>query len=869
MTYWICLGLSISALIVSAIVLIAAGLGRRLKSRVSFFFFYLVLFNLLSALPELPIGLLIGTPGVGVRVVLKLLNYLTYVFSSLSIIAFANYVYEYLSIKATVSRRPLQVATVIGCANLVLTAIAEATNLYSWFDELNNYHQTDLFWVGYVPYVAVFAICSFMLTKHIKALRMREWVVLMLYGAIPCVCYLLESLYEDVWIAYLGVAVVSLLIYIAIQVELMQKIQKQNEELIKSRTAIMLSQIQPHFLYNTLSSIEYLCETGDPKQAGAAIGEFSEYLRGNMDSLAYDHPIPFERELSHVKLYLSLEEKSDGDRVHADFDIQTTAFLLPALTLQPIVENAVTHGVTKRQGGSLDGQLIDNNDGIIDNGSIGGTIGGGTVVDGGIVTLPVINNGVIYGSTFDPADGEPDPAGTGTVRYRVSFIMHGHGEQVPHQDVELNGTAVLPTRPTETGWVFGGWHSDKAMTALWRFPTDTVDSNMMLFAAWAECDHSGSTATPTCTHGAACSLCGAALAATGHDYQISATVAATCTADGYITHTCTRCDDSYKVDNGKATGHSWGSWKSSADGKTEKRSCSACGATETRNADGTQPGPADPDPADTTPPTDAGANPPPRPGNSDVDEDGTDTEGGQNAGSPVDGGELGPVSTGTTTVYGYGSGAIIITITGADGQPAMVTVTDSEAFARAEAGETVEIELSVIHIYADVPKDDKALLEGALEEYARAIEGLEMGMYLDISLRYRMSDGAWISVAETAGEIELAIDIPDELLAEDATYFLLRAHGGAAALLQDLDGEAATVTIKTNLFSSYALAYTLAEVTDAALKAADEINRHQAGVCGLCGFCPHPLGVCVFLWLLAAAVAVTVIVVVNRKKRKA
>lgn len=520
------------------------------------------------------------------------------------------------------------------------------------------------------------------------------------------------------------------------------------------------------------------------------------------------------------------------------------------------------------EGGSLDNQHIDNNDGIIDNGSTGGTIGDGTIVDGGIVTLPVINNGVINGSTFDPADGEPELGSTGMVRYRVSFIMLDHGTQVPHQNVERNGKVVLPTKPMEAGWVFGGWYTDKAMTIPWNFPADTVDGNMMLFAAWAECDHSGSTAKPTCTQGATCSLCGAKLAATGHNYQVSANVAATCTEDGYITYTCTHCGDSYNAADGTATGHLWGLWVANADGKTETRTCTVCGATETRNTDGTPIGPVGsgstvvPDNAD----------------NDDEKEGGTDSESGREADLPVDGGELGPVPTSETTDYRYGDGSIIIIIAEADGQQTMVTVEDSEAFvravlpadilARAEVGETVEIELSVIHIYTDVPEGDKKLLEEALKEYAQAIEDLEIGMYLDISLRYRVGDGEWMPVTEPTEEIELAIDIPGELLAEEATYFLLRAHDGIVTLLYDLDREAATITIKTNLLSTYALAYTLSEVTDEAIKAADKINRRHQGACGVCGFCPHPLGICIFIWLLIVATAVIIIIVISRKTRK-
>lgn len=126
-------------------------------------------------------------------------------------------------------------------------------------------------------------------------------------------------------------------------------LQLENE-LTQSRIAVMLSQIQPHFLYNSLGAIQRLC-TKDPKLAEETVIEFTNYLRGNMSSLSMQKPIPFEIELQHVENYLALEKKRFGERLHVVYEIHTTNFTIPVLTLQPIVENAVRHGVTKRDDG--------------------------------------------------------------------------------------------------------------------------------------------------------------------------------------------------------------------------------------------------------------------------------------------------------------------------------------------------------------------------------------------------------------------------------------------------------------------------------------------------------------------------------------
>ena len=115
----------------------------------------------------------------------------------------------------------------------------------------------------------------------------------------------------------------------------------------------MVSQIQPHFMYNALSSIAMMC-TIDPKTARKATTTFAKYLRGNMDSIKQTNPVPFTQELEHLKKYLYIEELRFGDMLNIEYDIQTTDFVLPLLSIQPLVENAVKHGVgMKKDGGTV------------------------------------------------------------------------------------------------------------------------------------------------------------------------------------------------------------------------------------------------------------------------------------------------------------------------------------------------------------------------------------------------------------------------------------------------------------------------------------------------------------------------------------
>ena len=122
------------------------------------------------------------------------------------------------------------------------------------------------------------------------------------------------------------------------------------KELEESRITIMLSQMQPHFIYNILNVIYYMCGK-DPAAAQAAISKFSDHLRNNLEALSLRELITFRKEMDHIRTYLELEQIRFGDELTIIYDIEDDSFLLPVLSIQPLVENAVKHGIAKKRGG--------------------------------------------------------------------------------------------------------------------------------------------------------------------------------------------------------------------------------------------------------------------------------------------------------------------------------------------------------------------------------------------------------------------------------------------------------------------------------------------------------------------------------------
>ena len=122
-------------------------------------------------------------------------------------------------------------------------------------------------------------------------------------------------------------------------------------KLTESRIATLISQIQPHFIYNTLGTIEQLCIT-EPEAASKLVRSFSLYLRGNFSELDNVKPIRFSQEMNHVKHYTDIEQVRFPDMT-IQYDLRSVEFLLPALSVQPLVENAIKHGLMGLEKGGI------------------------------------------------------------------------------------------------------------------------------------------------------------------------------------------------------------------------------------------------------------------------------------------------------------------------------------------------------------------------------------------------------------------------------------------------------------------------------------------------------------------------------------
>jgi len=204
-----------------------------------------------------------------------------------------------------------------------------------------------------------------------------------------------------------------------------RQIVQMQADINEANIRLLLSQIRPHFLYNTLNAICALCYT-DPERAGEATRQFSRYLHANMKSLDKDEPAEFSEEMRHVESYIWIEKMRLGNRLQVVYDLQETEFILPLLTVEPLVENAIRHGISKRIGG---GKLTIRTYKDRENYYV-------QIVDDGIGFSDEEMSKYHFGSS--------DSVGISNVRKRLNMMMHGKLEILSEKNVGTVATIILP-----------------------------------------------------------------------------------------------------------------------------------------------------------------------------------------------------------------------------------------------------------------------------------------------------------------------------------------------------------------------------------------------------------------------------------------
>ena len=234
--------------------------------------------------------------------------------------------------------------------NIIVLFAAQFLGKLIIVDPMGRFSYGNASKIGFVGTTVFMIIDLVILIRHGQNMTSRQRNAFIAYLSLPIAGVFLKQFWGGVYIAAFATCL-SMMIMLSIiqkgQSDQKRQQEKDNEQL---KVDLMLSQIQPHFLFNVLYVIQEICLV-DAETASKAIADFSRYLRHNMDSLSINRPIPFSEELEHVKHYVSLQQLRFGDALDVRYELSCTDFELPTLTLQPLVENAIRYGVRKNKYG--------------------------------------------------------------------------------------------------------------------------------------------------------------------------------------------------------------------------------------------------------------------------------------------------------------------------------------------------------------------------------------------------------------------------------------------------------------------------------------------------------------------------------------
>ena len=341
---------------------------------------------------------------------------LFYIANNMEVLLLLAYALSYVELNKDIERA----AVIINLTVFGLFAVLDVINLFTpiFFYAQDGVYMRAKFMVLSQGYQLLGIITVFALTVFNKHTKISEKVGFSIYCILPLFSVILQNILAGFAIAYFSIIIAVEILFLFVNAKKNIDLVNESKKTKEAEVRLMMSQIQPHFIYNTLSSISTLIKI-DPDKAQAGLDSFTEYLRSNLSAISETGLIPFSDELKHIKTYLALEKMRFEDRLHVVYDIKTKNFKIPPLSIQPIVENAVKHGLMKK---------ID-----------GGTITIKTTEDDLAYAVEISDDGV--GFDVDKLQkSDKKHIGLRNVSYRLSTMCRG--EMMVHSEID-KGTTVM------------------------------------------------------------------------------------------------------------------------------------------------------------------------------------------------------------------------------------------------------------------------------------------------------------------------------------------------------------------------------------------------------------------------------------------
>lgn len=385
-------------------------------------FVYLLISNMMMQLGEVGIWWFDGKPEKAFLI--KFCCILSFGVGALPIAFYIRCLLEFCRERKEISMLPAKIIMPVSIVFLGIVILSAWNGMFFDVNAQGQYVDGSYSFLVNIFDITTFILSIILVVRHRRLLSIRELISILSFGVFP----VLSMSMVNIWYPtpeYLLLTLSLLLLLNLFHGELTRQLAEREKELLQtelelseSRVRILMSQIEPHFMFNSLSTIKHLCRT-EPKEAMEAVDEFSGFLRGSMDALTQNGCITFEKEMEFVNSYLCLEKRRFGNRLQVVYDIQKKGFMVPPLSIQTIAENAVRHGISKKlSGGTLTIATQENEQNFIVS-----------IMDDGV--------GFEMGKVSD--DGK-NHVGIHNVESRISLMCDG---SVDIQSIPQKGTKVM------------------------------------------------------------------------------------------------------------------------------------------------------------------------------------------------------------------------------------------------------------------------------------------------------------------------------------------------------------------------------------------------------------------------------------------
>ena len=297
-----------------------------------------------------------GRPGLPMLVLAHTSNAISYVMGIVTCLTVTAYVYTDPNDQRLSGRVTNSIITTlwgINAFNLLLVLTNPWTHLYYLITEHNEFVWGPWCWLPDILYLIQVLAMVPVVFKHRSAFDDRATQRLMGCAVLVTAGITLSAFDLDLALLYPAIGLSFVMLCVGVQARLEAALVEARAESAESRVRLLSGQIRPHFVFNSLAAIKALVSE-DPEAAETAIQDFSDYLRSHLDVMSKDRLVPFEQELDHVRHYVALEQADASAPIEVRYDLRVTDFSIPPLVVQPLVENAVRHGVkTRAEGGTV------------------------------------------------------------------------------------------------------------------------------------------------------------------------------------------------------------------------------------------------------------------------------------------------------------------------------------------------------------------------------------------------------------------------------------------------------------------------------------------------------------------------------------